>query len=65
MEKGIKIITAVLAVAAIISGVVFFASSGDKMPEIIEKEPVVYSFEQSEYTTSANLSVKGADLSSF
>ncbi len=61
MEKGIKIITAVLAVAAIISGVVFFASSGDKMPEIIEKEPVVYSFEQSEYTTSANLSVKGAD----
>ena len=61
MEKKIKIITAVSAIAAIISGVVFFVTNGGKMPEITEKEPVVYSYEQSEYTMSENLSVKGAD----
>ena len=61
MEKKIKIITAVLAVVAIISGVVFFVTSGEKAPEIIEKEPVAYSYEQSEYTMSTNLSVKGAN----
>lgn len=60
-NKSLTIITAVLAVLAIISGVVFFISGGDKMPEITEKEPVVYSYEQSAYTTSGNLSVKGAN----
>ena len=62
MEKKIKIITAVLAVLAIVSGVVFFISGGDKTPELIkEKEPVAYSYEQSAYTISENLSVKGAN----
>ncbi|MBR3780224.1 MAG: hypothetical protein IKK63_03370 [Clostridia bacterium] len=60
-NKSLTIITAVLAVLAIVSGVVFFVSSGDKEPEITEKEPVAYSFEQSAYTMSENLSVKGAD----
>ena len=60
-NKSLTIATAVLAVLAIISGVVFFVSGGDKLPEITEKEPVVYSFEQSAYTTSGNLSVKGAN----
>ena len=60
-SKSLKIITAVLAVVAIISGVVFFVTSGEKAPEIIEKEPVAYSYEQSEYTMSTNLSVKGAN----
>lgn len=59
MENKLKMLTAVLAVVAVISGVVFFVTSGDKAPEITEKEPVAYSFEQSEYTK--NLSVKGAD----
>ncbi len=61
MRNKLTIITAVLAVLAIVSGVVFFVSSGDKEPEITEKEPVAYSFEQSAYTMSENLSVKGAD----
>ena len=61
MKNKLTIITAVLAVLAIVSGVVFFVSSGDKEPEITEKEPVAYSFEQSAYTMSENLSVKGAD----
>ncbi len=61
MEKKLKIITAVLAVVAIISGVVFFVSSGDKEPKIKDEPPVAYSYEQSEYTLSANLSVKGAN----
>lgn len=60
-SKSLKILTAVLAVVAIISGVVFFVTSGEKAPEIIEKEPVAYSYEQSEYTMSTNLSVKGAN----
>ncbi|MBR3819459.1 MAG: hypothetical protein IKJ41_09995 [Clostridia bacterium] len=60
-NKSLTIITAVLAVLAIVSGVVFFVSSGDKAPEIKEKEPVAYSYEQSAYTVSENLSVKGAD----
>lgn len=61
MEKKIKIVTAVLAVVAIISGVVFFVSGGDKMPEIKDNPPVAYSYEQSAYTVSENLSVKGAN----
>lgn len=60
-SKTLKIITAVSAVVAIISGVVFFVSSGDKKPEIKDNPPVPYSYEQSEYTLSANLSVKGAN----
>lgn len=60
-NKSLTIITAVLAVVAIISGVVFFVSSGDKAPEIKDNPPVTYSYEQSEYTMSTNLSVKGAN----
>ena len=60
-NKSLTIVTAVLAVLAIVSGVVFFVSSGDKEPEIKEKEPVAYSYEQSAYTMSENLSVKGSD----
>ncbi len=61
MEKKIKIITAVLAVVAIVSGVVFFLTSVDKAPVKKDNPPVEYSYEQSEYTMSENLSVKGAD----
>ena len=60
-NKSLTIITAVLAVLAIISGVVFFVSNGDKAPEIKEKEPVAYSYEQSAYTMSASTSIKGAN----
>lgn len=60
-SKSLKILTAVLAVVAIISGVIFFVTSGEKEPEIKENEPVAYSYEQSEYTLSANLSVKGVN----
>ncbi len=61
--KTLKILTAVLAVVMIASGVVFFISSGDGETQIINKdpEPVVYSYEQSEYSLSAALSVKGAN----
>ena len=61
-SKILKIITAVLAVVMIVSGVVFVISNnGEK--QIINKdpEPVVYSYEQSDYTMSASLSVKGAN----
>lgn len=59
----LKIITAVLAVVMIASGVVFFLSSGKDKTEIINKDPdpVVYTYEQSEYFLSGKLSVKGAE----
>ncbi len=60
-NKSLIIITAALAVAAIISGIVFFVSGGDKSPVNKDKPPVAYSFEQSEYTMSENLSVKGSN----
>lgn len=61
--KTLKILTAVLAVLMIVSGVVFFISSNDGGTQIINKdpEPVAYSFEQSEYSLSTALSVKGAN----
>lgn len=62
-EKAIKILCAVMAVVMVVSGVVFFASTkngGDK-PEIENSEPVEFSFEQSAYSTSTALSVKGAN----
>lgn len=61
MNNKLKIITAVLAVVAIVSGVVFFVSGGDKAPEIKDNPPVAYSYEQSAYTMSENLSVKGSE----
>ncbi|MBQ2841569.1 MAG: hypothetical protein IJE72_00875 [Clostridia bacterium] len=61
--KTLKILTAVLAVVMIASGVVFFISSKGGDSQIINKdpEPVVYSYEQSEYSLSGKLSVKGAN----
>ena len=61
--KTLKILTAVLAVLMIVSGVVFFISSNDGGTQIINKdpEPVAYSYEQSEYSLSTALSVKGAN----
>ena len=60
-NNALKIITAVLAVVMVISGIVFFVSSGKNDSEIISKdpEPVVYAYEQSEYFLSGKLSVKG------
>ena len=60
-NKALITVTAVLAVLAIISGIVFFVSGGDKAPEIKDNPPVAYSYEQSAYTMSENLSVKGAN----
>lgn len=61
-NKTLKILTAVLAAVAIIAGVVFGISLDSNKPaEPEEIEPVVYSYEQSAYTTSAALSVKGAN----
>ncbi|MBQ2903498.1 MAG: hypothetical protein IJE48_03800 [Clostridia bacterium] len=61
--KTLKILTAVLAVLMIVSGVVFFISSKGGDTQIINKdpEPVAYSYEQSEYSLSTALSVKGAN----
>lgn len=61
--KASKIITAVLAVVMVISGVVFFISTGNNSANIIQKDPdpVEYSYEQSEYTLSTALSVKGTN----
>lgn len=61
--KTLKILTAVLAVVMIASGVVFFISSGNGETKIVNKdpEPVAYSYEQSEYSLSTALSVKGAN----
>lgn len=58
-----KILAAVLAVVMVASGVVFFFSMGKDTAEIIEKdpEPVVYTYEQSEYFLSNKLSVQGAN----
>lgn len=62
-SKTLKILCAVLAVVMAVSGVVFFMSTLDKEPavNIGKSEPEVFSFEQSAYTTSAALSVKGAN----
>ena len=61
MKNKLTIITAISAVAAIISGIIFFISGGEKSPVSKDEPPVVYSYEQSAYTISTNLSVKGSD----
>lgn len=60
-DNALKIVAAVLAVVMVVSGVVFFLSTGKDKTEIITKdpEPVVYTYEQSEYFLSGKLSVKG------
>ena len=60
-DNALKILAAVLAVVMIASGVVFFLSSGEDKTEIIKKDPdpVVYTYEDSEYLLSLKLSVKG------
>ncbi len=62
-SKALKILTAVLAVVMIASGVIFFISNGNNRTETVKKapDPVVYSYEQSNYTLSTALSVKGAN----
>ncbi len=62
-NKVIKILCAVMAVIMVVSGIVFFVSTknGGSAPEVKDPEPVVFSYEQSAYTTSAALSVKGAN----
>ncbi len=56
-----KIISIVLAVVTVISGVVFFVSRSGNEPKLENNMPVAYSYEQSEYTLNAALSVKGAN----
>jgi len=61
--KAIKILCIILAVVTVASGIVFFVSMG-KNPASSEQnppEPVEFVFEQSAYSTSAALSVKGAN----
>ena len=60
-EKVLKIIAAVLAVVTVASAVLFFVSGGTKGESPIEAKPVDFVFEQSEYTTSSSLSIKGAN----
>ena len=62
-NNALKIATIVLAVVMVVSGVVFFISSGNDKTEIITKDPdpVVYTYEQSEYFLSGKLSVKGGN----
>jgi len=59
------IICIVMAVVMAVSGVVFFISTGNNKPaspDVTEKpEPVEFVYEQSAYTTSTALSVKGAN----
>lgn len=59
--KALKITAGVLAAACVISFAVFFISKGGK--EIVPESPmpVVYSYEQSAYTQSPSLSVKGTN----
>ncbi len=62
-EKVMKIICAVMAVVMLVSGVVFFASTKNNgtSPEVKDPEPVEFLFDQSAYSTSTALSVKGAN----
>ena len=57
------ILCIVLAIVMVISGVVFFVSTSKNPASSEEKnpEPVEFVFEQSEYSTSGALSVKGAN----
>lgn len=58
-SKVLKIAAAVLAVVMVASVAVFFVSKGDGSITAKNPEPVVYSYEQSAYTTSASVSIKG------
>lgn len=63
-NRTLKILCAVMAVITVVSGVVFFVSmnkDNTEAPEAKDPEPVEFSYEQSAYTTSTALSVKGAD----
>lgn len=59
--KTLKILSIVLAVVTVISGIVFFVSRGDSSPKLENTLPVAYSYENSQYTLSTALSVKGAN----
>ncbi len=61
--KASKILAIVLAVVTVASGVLFFFSMKNNETETIKKDPdpVTYSYEQSNYTLSTALSVKGAN----
>ncbi|MBO5230023.1 MAG: hypothetical protein J6B52_01230 [Clostridia bacterium] len=56
-----KILSIILAVVMVISGVVFFVSRGGDSPKIENNMPIAYSYENSEYTLNTALSVKGAN----
>ena len=60
-SKVLKIVAAVLAVVTVASAVLFFVSGGTKGESLIEPKPVEHVFDQSAYTTSQSLSIKGAD----
>ncbi len=64
-NNAVKIICAVLAVVMVASAAVFFISTkggdGAGSPVVKDPEPVEFSYEQSGYTTSTALSVKGAN----
>lgn len=65
-SKTLKILAIVLAVTTVISGVVFFVSRGEDSSSPLQNNmPVAYSYEQSEYTLSTALSVKGANSEIF
>ncbi len=56
-----KILSIILAVVMVISGVVFFVSRGGDSPKLENNMPIAYSYENSEYTLNTALSVKGAN----
>ncbi len=60
-SKIFKILSIILAVVMVISGVVFFVSRGGDSPKIENNMPIAYSYENSEYTLNTALSVKGAN----
>ncbi len=61
-SKTMKILAIILAVTTVISGVVFFVSRDkDGGTGLVNNMPVAYSYDNSEYTLSASLSVKGAN----
>ncbi|MBQ8015002.1 MAG: hypothetical protein IJ264_02325 [Clostridia bacterium] len=61
-SKTMKILAIILAVTTVISGVAFFVSRDkDGGAGLINNMPVAYSYDNSEYTLSTALSVKGAN----
>lgn len=59
--KALKILTAILLVTAIAAGAVFFVSRGGSDIAVENPMPKAYSYDQSEYTLSTALSVKGTN----